>query len=482
MGLAPDLAARRAEISPEALAFLDHETGESWSFARVDHAARRMAAALLARVRPGARVAILCHNRPEFFVALFACQKAGTILVPLNWRQPVPELREVIDGVGGALILHDDPHADIAAALGLPCLPLDAGADGPVPARPIDEDAPWYVLMTSGTTGVPKAVIQTPRMAQAVAMNLAQALGLTAADRTVNYLPLFHTAGINLLTLPLFQWGGCSRVLRRFDARVLLDLLERREVTQFFGVPAIFQALAPLLPADMRLDAVRGWACGGAALPERLIRAFADRGAIIRNGFGMTETGPTGFLIDEAGAIARIGSVGKPLTMTEARLAGVADGQPGRGEILMRGATVTPGYLDNPRATAEAFTPDGWLRTGDIAERDADGYYRIVDRIKDMFISGGENVYPAEVERHLAAHPDIAEAAIVGVPDETWGEVGKAFVIAHPGTSPDGAALAAWLRERLAAYKIPRHWVLVQDLPRTASGKVRKAALKGGPR
>jgi fatty-acyl-CoA synthase len=315
-------------------------------------------------------------------------------------------------------------------------------------------------------------------MALGVAMNLAQALGLDAQDRAVNYLPLFHTAGINLLTLPLFQWGGCSRVLRRFDAEILLDLLREGAITQFFGVPTIYQALAPILPDDLRLDGVRGWACGGAALPEGLIRAFAARGAIIRNGFGMTETGPTGFMIDKAAAIARIGSVGKPLTMTEARLAGVPDGQPGRGEVQMRGATVTPGYLDNAEATQAAFTTDGWLKSGDIAERDAEGYYRIVDRIKDMFISGGENVYPAEVERVLASHPDVLEAAVLGVPDDRWGEVGAAFVLPRPGCAPEGAALAAWLRDQIAAYKVPRDWQVVDDLPRTASGKVRKAALR----
>jgi len=478
MGLIPDLAARRAQLSPDAPAFLDHETGATWSFARVDDAAARLGAALLARVPRGARVAILCHNRPEFFVALFACQKAGLILAPLNWRQPVAELLPVVASVNCALVLHDDTFAEPAAALGLPVMPLAIPDAAPLPPAPVDEDQPWYVLFTSGTTGTPKAVIQTPRMVVANAVNIAQAMGLTAQDRTVNFLPLFHTGGINLFTLPLYLWGGVSRVLRKFDAPALVDLIGQGAVTQFFGVPAIYQALMQMDLSGVDLSRLKGWACGGAALPEATIRFFADRGAPICNGFGMTETGPTGFLIDRDAAIRKIGSVGKPQMMTEARLDGVPDGQPGAGELLLRGPTVTPGYLDNPQATDAAFTADGWLKSGDVAARDADGYYRIIDRIKDMYISGGENVYPAEVEKVLITHPTVLEAAVIGIADPRWGETGVAFLIARPGQVPDPAELNFWLRERLASYKVPKTFLTVADFPRTAAGKVRKPELR----
>lgn len=481
MGLVPDLAARRASLSPQAIAFLDE--GRAWSFAEVNAAAGRMAAGLVAHLPRGARVAILCHNRPEFFVALFACQRAGMILAPLNWRQPAAELRPVVASIGCALVLHDAGFAELAAALGPPALAL-AALEGPgsLAPAPVEDCAPWFVLFTSGTTGAPKAVIQTPRMVLANAMNIAQAMGLVAGDRTLNYLPLFHTAGINLFTLPLFLWGGCARVLRRFDAPALLELIGAGQVTQFFGVPAIYQALAALPLAGAGLERVRGWACGGAALPEALIRQFAGHGALICNGYGMTESGPTGLLIDAPAALRCIGSVGKAQLMTEARLDGVAEGDAGRGELLLRGPTVTPGYLGNPAATAEAFDADGWLRTGDIAARDAEGYYRIIDRIKDMYVSGGENVYPAEVEKVLITHPAIAEAAVIGVADARWGEVGAAYLIAARGHEVDSAALALWLRERLAGYKIPRHWRVVEDFPRTAAGKVRKVELRGQAR
>ena len=197
---------------------------------------------------------------------------------------------------------------------------------------------------------------------------------------------------------------------------------------------------------------------------------------MIRAGFGMTETGPTGMLMDADAALSRIGWVGKPQLMTEAQLDGIPDGAPGIGELLLRGPSVTPGYLDNAQATAQAFTAEGWLRSGDIAQRDAEGYYRIIDRLKDMYISGGENVFPAEVEAAILAHPLVIEAAVIGVPDPRWGESGVAFLVAREGLDP--TTLRPWLRERLASFKIPRAFHLVSDLPRTATGKVRKSDLR----
>ena len=484
MSAAPDLSARRAELSPGAVAFDDRGTGRRWTFAQVDAEAASLAGALRARgLGRGDRVAILSLNRAEVFIALFAALKSGLVLVPLNWRQPAPELRAALDSIGCALLIHDETHAQTAAALGLPCLPMLADG-GFAPAEPLpadlpDESAPWYLLFTSGTTGLPKAVIQTPRMALATAMNLAQATGLTADSRGLCFLPLFHTAGINLYALPIFLWGGCTTILPRFDPADLLDTLTAARITHVFGVPTIYQALLAHPGLDRAdLASVRHWACGGAALPGPVLTALAARGLRVAEGFGMTETGPTGFLMPPDQAGLRPGSIGKPQLLTEARLDGVPDGQPGTGELQMRGATITPGYFANPAATAAAFTADGWLRTGDIACRDAEGFYAIVDRIKDMFISGGENVYPAEVERALHAHPGVAEVAVIGVPDPRWGEVGAAFVILRAGADP--AALDGWLRGRIAAYKVPKHWRFVADLPRTPSGKVVKPRLREG--
>ena len=486
-GLLPDMARKRAEISPQRIAFRAED--RDWTFAEVDRAAEAIAAGLRAAgLGEGDRLAILCLNRVEFFLALFACQKTGLILRPLNWRQPAPELIDTLAPVTPRALLHDAGFAAVAAevahATGCPALSIGGdlagwiAAGGRVPPAPVPQDRPWSLLFTSGTTGRPKAVIQTARMAWANAVNIGQAVGMTGADRSVNFLPLFHTAGINLYTLPLFLNGGCSTILPKFDAPALLSLLRAGEVTQFFGVPAIYQAFS-LLPEVGEVDWHRiRCGCGGAPLPEPLIRFFAARGAQVLNGFGMTETGPTVFLMDPDGAEAKIGSVGRAQMLTEVRLAGVAEGAAGEGEIQLRGPNITPGYFGNPQATAAAFTADGWLKTGDVGRRDAEGYVFVVDRIKDMYISGGENVYPAEVERVLVTHPGVLEVAVVGIPDPKWGEVGAAFVLPRPGTAIDGEALRGWCRERLAAYKVPARVTVVEDFPRTAAGKIRKPDLR----
>ena len=482
MADAPDFAARRAALSPLAVAFVDHATGRDWTFAEVEAEAARLAAALQARgLAPGDRVGVLSLNRAEVFVALFAARKAGLVLVPLNWRAPLAELAGLVAQVGCRLLIHDSSHAPQAAALGLPALEMDdAGGfalpEGTCQPVTVDEEAPWYLLFTSGTSGRPKAVIQTARMAQAVAVNLAQAMGLTAASSGACALPLFHTAGINLFALPLFLWGGHSHILPRPDADALLALVADARVTHLFAVPTVWQALADH-PQAARLALLQGAASGGAPLAPGLAGKLAAHGVTLRNGFGMTETGPTGFLADAATARNHPGSIGAPQLLTEARLDGVADGAAGTGELLMRGATVTPGYFRDPDATADAFR-GGWLHTGDVARRDSAGRYFIVDRIKDIFISGGENVAPAEVEAVLCAHSAVAEAAVIGVPDPRWGEVGVAFVVLRHGQGADPQALSDWCRERLAGFKVPRHIRLVDDLPRTASGKVRKAALR----
>lgn len=485
----PDMAAKRAEISPNRIAFTEGEGGRSWSFAEVNRAANGMAQGLLGQgLQEGDRVAILCPNMAAFFVALFACQKSGLILCPLNWRQPESELAETLSPFAPSLILHDGSFAAVAAGLAgglnIPAIGLEgAAADWMAQGQPgsvgsIPATRPWYLLFTSGTTGRPKAVIQTARMAWANAVNIGQAVGLTGADHSVNFLPLFHTAGINLYTLPLFLNGGCSTVLPKFDAETVLALLQSGQVTQFFGVPAIYQALSLMAGVeDVDWSGIR-CGCGGAPLPEPLIRFYAERGARVLNGFGMTETGPTVFLMDEEHAVSKIGSVGKPQMLVECRLEGVTEGAEGAGEIQLRGPGITPGYYQNEAATAETFTDNGWLKTGDVGRRDSDGFVYIVDRIKDMYISGGENVYPAEVERILQQHPAVLEAAVIGVPDAKWGEVGAAYVLLRPDQIIEPEALRLFCRERLAAYKVPAHLRLVQDFPRTAAGKIRKPELR----
>lgn len=516
MRFVTDMAAKRAELAPDRPAFTGAAPEAMLTFAGVERRANRMAGALAALgLRPGDRVAFLAHNHADVFVLLFAAQKMGVIALPLNWRQPPGELAQTMALAAPALLLHDAACAEAAAALGLMCglAPLAfadaAGAPGEPAARfgeamaaasetlpaaitgprgRISADEPWYLLATSGTTGTPKLVIQTAGMAWANAVNYGQATGLAATDSGVNFLPLFHTAGINLPTLPLFLLGGRSTVLPKFDAARVLALIDSGEVTAFFGVPAIYQALALAETFEATdFGRVRSLGCGGAPMPAPLLERYLARGVTVCNGMGMTETGPTVFLADPAEAPRKIGSVGRAQVLAEVRLVDAAgrviEGE-GEGELQVRGPGVTPGYFGNPQASADAFTADGWLRTGDVARRDADGCHAIVDRLKDMYISGGENVYPAEVERVLVTHPDIQEAVVVGVPDARWGETGAAWLVPRPGARPDPGAVLAFCRERLAAYKVPRHVTIADDLPRTAAGKVQKHVLRQdhGPR
>ena len=496
-----DMAAKRAELTPDAIAFVDHDTGRSFSFCEINNRATRLGNLLLDQgLEKGDRIAVLCHNHPDFFVLLFAAQKTGILLVPLNWRQPVAELKPILSASSARLLFFDEPlqaaARELVAGTGVDLLPVGATSragsaldsilqtvsPAAIGCGRIKANAPWYLLYTSGTTGMPKAVIQTAGMAYANMINYCQATGLSTGEKGVNFLPLFHTAGINLPTLPIFLNGGSSTVLRKFESDTVLELIDNRDVTSFFGVPAIYQAMS-LSPAIGKTDfsGVRSLGCGGAPVPKHLLVAFQERGVTICNGMGMTETGPTVFLMDRENAARKIGSVGKPQILTDVRLVdgdgGIVEG-PGEGEVQFRGPNITPGYMDNNQATVATFTIDGWLKSGDVARRDEDGYFYIVDRIKDMFISGGENVYPAEVEKVLVSHPAILEAVVIGVPDDKWGEVGAAYLIARPGEAVDLSSLPNWCRERLAQYKIPKRFSVVDALPRTAAGKVRKNILK----
>jgi len=498
-----DLTARRARLGHEDLALEDLADGTRYTYGALDEQAARFATAARTHwgLAPGDRIAYLGHSRAEFFVMLFGCAKAGLILVPLNWRLAPPELAVLLEDCTPGALLYGPEFAEVAAglappqagmvrvALGQAYAPARHYADDlasvipdltPHPDR--DPDTPWYLLYTSGTTGKPKGVIQTFRMMFANYLNIGLAVALSGRDVLLNVLPMFHTAGINLYSSAVLLLGGTVLVQRNFDAAATLDVLAHR-ATIFFGVPAVYQALLaqPQFSGE-RLARVRSWGCGGAALPLNVSQRYAEAGIRVRTGMGMTETGPTVFLLDEDQVLAKPNAVGRPQLVTEVRIVDRAgrDVAPGEaGELLVRGPGVTPGYWRRPDATADTFVEGGWLRTGDVARCDADGDYYIVDRWKDMFISGGENVYPAEVEAALLQHPDVAEAAVIGIADERWGEVGHASLVMISGAAaPTDEALRAFCRERLAGYKIPKVFQVRAALPRNALGKVIKQELR----
>jgi fatty-acyl-CoA synthase len=485
----PDLTTRRAQLSPDRVAMVEEATGRTVTYAELDDAACRAAAFMSAKgVAEGDRVAILCRNRIAFFETLFGCAKLGAILVPLNWRMPAAELDQLVDDCGPRLLFHGAEDAEVARRLGVPSIDLDAPREA-VPGGPYRATWPgeqvWYLLYTSGTTGRPKGVIYNYRMAVANYVNIGTAVDLRQSDTTACFLPLFHTAGINLHALPTLMAGGRVIIIDGYDADALVRLIEMQQIDALFGVPTVYQMLLehPRFPAAP-LGSVRHWGCGGAPLPDALVERYRALGVRVCNGMGMTETGPTAFVGDPAHAWDRIGSVGKPQLLCSARIVGedgldVPDGEVG--DLLFGGPGVTPGYWRNEEATRAAFTPDGWLRSGDLARRDRDGFYYIAGRRKEMFISGGENVYPAEVENVLCAHPAISEVAVVPMADPKWGEVGRAYILPIAGVAAlDTAELEAFCRARLAAYKVPRSFEMVADFPRTASGKIQKHLLGGG--
>ena len=343
-------------------------------------------------------------------------------------------------------------------------------------------DDPWAIMYTSGTTGHPKGAIVTHGMFFWNAINIGHAVGLTSKSTNLNVLPDVPHRRPQPVHHAVSPPRGAVDQHGRVRPGAVLRYLESGEITHFFGVPAIYQFLAEhprWLDAD--LSKVESWACGGAPMPVALLKRYADRGVVIRQGMGLTETSPTVFLTDEAHAISKVGSVGKPALHTEIRVVDEAGDDVGTdevGELWVRGPNVTPGYWERPDANADSFT-DGWLHTGDAARIDADGYVFIVDRWKDMYISGGENVYPAEVEQVLFHHPNVLDVAVIGVPDERWGEVGMAVVVPREADSLDEDDLIAFCADKLAKYKIPKLVTAIDELPRNAAGKVLKRELAG---
>jgi fatty-acyl-CoA synthase len=441
------------------------------TYEEIDRRSDALAAALLERgLRRGDRVATLTGNTPEHVLVFFACAKAGFMLVPLNWRLAAPELRYQLEDAEPSVFLVEDEYAELAAATGLECEPLLVPFDRvePVHAEVADDDG-LLLIYTSGTTGRPKGAVLTHANCFWTNLSFDLATGLTGDDVALQVLPQFHCGGWNVQ--PLLSWwkGGKIVLERRFDAARVLSLLAEKRVTTVMGVPAIYLFLSQepgFASAD--LSSLRLAVVGGAPMPEELLRVWQARGIEIVQGYGLTEAAPNVLCLPPEDAIRKMGSAGKPYPFVDVRL---GDGN----ELQVRGPNVFPGYWRNPEATAAALK-DGWLHTGDVAEVDGEGFYRIRGRSKDMYISGGENVYPAEVEGVLHAHPDVADVAVVGVPDERWGEVGVAFVVANQPVAEE--ILLEHCRERLARFKVPKRVRFVDALPMSAMNKVLKDELR----
>lgn len=498
-----DFIARWAELAPDRVAIEEVRTGRTWTYRRLNDQAERLAAAWRAGLglEPGSTVAILCQGRGEVFEALFGAAKAGLTLVPLNWRLATPELTRITDDAQARVLVYDDAHAEFASEWASESerqgVALDGKAseghrtwqelvDGASPsgtdARVQMEDVP-LVLYTSGTTGGPKGVMIPWRQIVFNAINTVLAADLSPDDVTLACLPLFHTGGLHALATPTLYRGGRVLLTPGFDAEEAAHLLGAGRASTTIAVPTMYEMMAHAgLLRRAQGPGPRTLLCGGAPVTDHLLDLYHEAGLPLRQGYGLTEVGPNCFTLSPTEGPDRIGTVGHPAFHSRARLVDAAgkDVEAGTpGELWLHGPHVTRGYLHNPEATAAALTPDGWFRTGDLLARNERGVYSVVGRLKDMFISGGENVYPAEVENLLVEHPQVEAAAVVGVPDPKWGQVGLAAIIpTDPQAPPDGATLTAWMRERLARYKVPKHWRFLSAYPLNATGKVQKNVLQ----
>jgi fatty-acyl-CoA synthase len=471
-----------ARFRPDAEAVFDVERGRRLTWRQLHVEVQQWTAFLLRRgVVAGDRVAVLADNRAETLALLLACAELEAVLFPMNWRLSAEELSWQLGHSEPRVLLVDDAHRDAVRheRVHLDDGPGDSRADGPGARL----EAAWQLMYTSGSTGRPKGALLTHQQLHWNALNTILACDLQPTDTTLTFTPLFHTGGMNSLTTPLLHRGGRVVLTRGVDPGQALGLVPAERVTLLMGVPTIFQMLADhpsFAAAD--LGSVRDALCGGQALPLPLLERYLARGIPLRQGFGMTEVGPNCYSMPHAQVRDKLGTVGLPIHHLAAKLArpdGSEAGVDEPGELLLRGPVVFGGYFRDPEATRKAIDADGWFHTGDVLSADADGFHTVRGRLKEMYKSGGENVYPAEVEAVLQEHPAVALAAVIGVPDERWGEVGHAFVELRPGHALEAADLSGWLQGRLARFKQPKR-IVVGALPRTASGKIDKVTLRTG--
>ncbi|HEX2832862.1 MAG TPA: AMP-binding protein [Thermoanaerobaculia bacterium] len=478
-----DLLSERARVTPDRLAVVSVETGERLTYRELDERAERAAGTLAALLQPGDRFGLLAYNCIEFVELFFAAGKAGVIVVPLSTRGTQHELRQIAADCEMKLVFTGEEFESID--LGIERYPVSsrASARDPLPEAgdPVpssrhgmtrDPEQTYCLLYTSGTTGKPKGVMIPKRQLYWNGYNTAINWGLREDDITAIFTPMYHAGGLAAFFIPLLCTGGTVVIHKSFDPKIVWETIERERCTVVLGVPTIWKILldAPEFQS-VDLSHVRWFISGGAPLPQFIIDAYQQRGIVFKQGYGMTEVGVNCFTMTVEDSFEKPGSIGRPMLFTEVKLEGL-DGDVG--EMWIRGPHVSKGYWNNPEATAAAYTEDGWFRTGDLARRDADGFFYIAGRRKEMFISGGVNVYPAEIEAELVSHPAVSDAAVIAIPDETWGEVGVAFVV----SSASEDDLSQYLMMRIAKYKVPRRFVFIDALPRTPYGKVVKEELR----
>lgn len=510
MILASDWVAFHADRTPDKVAMIDQGTGREFTYGDFNWRCGRIAAYMRDEwgLGSGDVVAILAKNSTDYFAFQFACVKLGAIMLPLNWRLAEPELLFILNDAQPRGLIYDAEFADRVPPLlekspAEFALQIDLGQTR-VDAHPTFDDAvsasdnlvvmdpqtthdtTMTIMYTAGTTGHPKGVNITHGMTFWNMVNISAPSGLNCESVHYVVLPTFHTGGLNLYANPIIHHGGTVIIAREFNPGLTLKTITEVELTHFFGVPAIYLFMSQHEDFETTdLSSIYSWGCGGAPMPAALLKTYADRGVIVQLGFGMTETSPTVFLTDKRRALEKPTSVGKPLLHTRVRVVdgNFSDVPVGEvGEVVISGPNITPGYLNRPDANEKSFTTDEhgnrWLHSGDAGMMDDEGCIYIVDRYKDMYISGGENVYPAEVEQVIFQLDEVADVGVIGVPDEKWGECGKAIVVRKRDTDISPETIIEHCQVNLAKFKVPKSVAFVDELPRNAAGKILKRELR----
>ncbi|MEX0828245.1 MAG: long-chain fatty acid--CoA ligase [Haliea sp.] len=497
-----DWILHHAGYAPHRIAMIDLNSKRSFTYEQMQERVQRAALYLrnILRVGQGDRIAVLCKNDSDVFEIQFACRRIGAIFVPLNWRLAGPELEYICNDAAPAALLYGTEFGQEAKELAVKCriserASLNNGGDSDYEAGVASVEGTLEylelhfsdvstILYTSGTSGRPKGALISYGMQHFNGVDCTMTGNLTASTRNLVMLPTFHTGGLNVWANPVFMIGGCNVILRDFEAANLLRVLSDKQlgVTHTLGVPTNFLMLAETSGFENAdLSHVECLCVGGASAPKAMIRDYDAKGIQLIAMYGMTEIGPLGLALSPDKRLEKLGSAGRPTLHSQMKVCDqdlqlVADDAVG--ELFIKGPTVTRGYWNKPEETKAAFTSDGWFRTGDAARRDAEGYYYIVDRWKDMFISGGENVYPVEIENALYLLNGTLETAVVGMKDAKWGEVGLAYIVLKDGMRLTEEDVLGHCRKNLAGYKVPRKIRFVDELPHNATGKILKHLLK----
>lgn len=482
--------------SQDAIAIKDGDTGAEVSYSELYKNACKVASKLSNDhgIVHGDRVAVLATNELEYVFLFFALQRLGAILVPVNFRLTQREVEHIVRDAQPKMLLFQKEFAGLIEALPRDARPkhceLFQGENAPITAALKNEatDVPFepsmtdacMIIYTSGTTGAPKGAVLSHQMLFWNSINTSLRLNLSQNDSTVIFLPFFHTGGWNVLTTPFLHRGGKLVFLKKFDGDRILSLCESEKATILFGVPTTMDMMARS-PAFEKtsLASLRYSIVGGEPMPLELIRTWHKKGVPIRQGYGLTEFGPNVFSLNEQDALRKIGSIGFPNFYVDVKIEGEGGSALGAneiGELCLRGPMCMTGYWKNEGATAETIV-DGWLHTGDLVKKDDEGYFYVVGRKKDMFKSGGENVYPAELEQVMRTCPGVRDVAVIGIPDAKWGEVGRAFVVKNDDAL-DETGLQDFCAKNLAKFKIPKSFIFLADLPKGDSGKILKRELR----